>query len=57
MQGTNSFGYRGEAMNSLCCTCDVTVLTTTEPPLGFKLVFDKQGVLETTTRVARKKGM
>jgi DNA mismatch repair protein PMS2 len=35
----NFYGFRGEALNSLCVIANVTIITTTTPPLGTLLKF------------------
>jgi DNA mismatch repair protein PMS2 len=52
----DTFGFRGEALNSLCGTSDVTIITCTCPPLGHKLEFDRTGTVVKTTKMARNKG-
>jgi DNA mismatch repair protein PMS2 len=52
----DSFGFRGEAVNSLCVIAKVTVTTCTAPPLGHLLTFDSRGVLVESKAVACSKG-
>ncbi|CAG8461042.1 13489_t:CDS:10 [Cetraspora pellucida] len=54
----NSFGFRGEALSSLCALSKVVILTCTqeEAPTGFKLEFDSLGKLIKKTPIARERG-
>ncbi|CAG8451698.1 6244_t:CDS:10 [Cetraspora pellucida] len=54
----NSFGFRGEALSSLCALSKVVILTCTqeEAPAGFKLEFDSLGKLIKKTPIARERG-
>ena len=52
-----TFGFRGEALSSLCALSDLTIATrhsTCEH--GYKLRFDRNGVLEKTEHCAREPG-
>ncbi|KAI9358709.1 hypothetical protein BD770DRAFT_386803 [Pilaira anomala] len=53
-----TFGFRGEALSSLCALCHLTVITATkeQAPMGFKLEFDINGILTSKTPVARSVG-
>ncbi|KAF8621431.1 hypothetical protein AX15_007791 [Amanita polypyramis BW_CC] len=52
-----SFGFRGEALSSLCALCDgVLVMTTTNGPMGIQLDLEKSGKVGKKTRVARQRG-
>ncbi|CAG8598738.1 3095_t:CDS:2, partial [Diversispora eburnea] len=52
------FGFRGEALSSLCALSKVTVITSTqeEVPTGNKLEYNFNGELIKTTSVARERG-
>lgn len=53
----NTFGFRGEALSSLCALSELSIVTrhsTSEH--GFKLEFDKNGVLTKKEPCAREKG-
>ncbi|CAG8644829.1 32401_t:CDS:10 [Gigaspora margarita] len=54
----DSFGFRGEALSSLCALSKVMILTCTqeEAPAGFKLEFDSLGKLIKKTSIARERG-
>ena len=56
LQKIRTFGFRGEALSSMCCTCDVEITTATSGPLGTKLVYDKSGNVVSMDPVARQKG-
>ena len=50
-----TFGFRGEALSSLCALCDnVAVTTTTGGPMGIQLDLEKSGKVGKKTRVARQ---
>ncbi|KAK2464851.1 hypothetical protein APHAL10511_003150 [Amanita phalloides] len=52
-----TFGFRGEALSSLCALCEgVTVTTTTNGPMGIQLDLEKSGRVGKRTRVARQRG-
>lgn len=53
---TDTFGFRGEAISSLCSLSSLEVSTCTTPPLGFKLYYDRMGCLTKSVRAARSKG-
>ncbi|KAK2588344.1 hypothetical protein KPH14_004360 [Odynerus spinipes] len=53
----DTFGFRGEALSSLCALGDLSIITrhsTSEH--GFKLEFDKNGILQKKEACAREKG-
>lgn len=54
----NSFGFRGEALSSLCALSHLVVTTCVEAdvPKGSRLSFDPTGVLTDTTVVASPRG-
>ncbi|CAI5532442.1 unnamed protein product [Closterium sp. Naga37s-1] len=46
LQSLSSFGFRGEALSSLCALADVTITTrTANEPIATRLVFDHSGKL------------
>ncbi|CAG8648121.1 4318_t:CDS:10 [Paraglomus brasilianum] len=53
-----SFGFRGEALSSLCALSKLTVITSTEEqaPSGRKLEYDANGRLAKTIPTARERG-
>ncbi|CAI7746171.1 unnamed protein product [Closterium sp. NIES-54] len=59
LQSLSSFGFRGEALSSLCALADVTITTrTANEPIATRLVFDHSGKLPPGPReqVARAVG-
>ena len=57
MQDLNSFGFRGEALSSLCALADVYVVTRqADQSAGVKLEFDHTGNLKGTFAAARSIG-
>ncbi|KAG9397145.1 DNA mismatch repair protein family PMS1 (MLH2) [Carpediemonas membranifera] len=52
-----SFGFRGEALHSLCSFADLVVTTSsTENGVGHRIVYDSDGVLVESTETARTRG-
>ncbi|KAJ2636390.1 ATP-binding mismatch repair protein [Coemansia sp. RSA 1286] len=58
LEGVNTFGFRGEALSSLCAVSKAVVTTATEEtaPVGMKLEYDHNGEFVRKTPVAREKG-
>ncbi|KAJ2664560.1 ATP-binding mismatch repair protein [Coemansia sp. RSA 1200] len=58
LAGVSTFGFRGEALSSLCAVATVTVTTATSEsaPMGTQLEYDGDGELATQTPVARERG-
>ena len=56
LSSIKTFGFRGEAISSLCCTCDVEITTATSGPLGVKLNYDNAGNVKSKVSIARQKG-
>ncbi|KAK0208879.1 hypothetical protein DFS33DRAFT_1306169 [Desarmillaria ectypa] len=53
----SSFGFRGEAVSSLCAMCEsVTVTTRADDPIGVVLNIDKTGKIKSKKRAARQRG-
>ncbi|KXN83171.1 Mismatch repair endonuclease PMS2 [Leucoagaricus sp. SymC.cos] len=52
-----TFGFRGEALSSLCALCQtVQITTSTAPPMGTCLDLDSSGSIKQRKPVARKRG-
>lgn len=52
-----SFGFRGEALSSLSALSDLSIVTRdSKSGHGFKLQFDKHGILEKKEKIARERG-
>ena len=58
MTSVSSFGFRGEALSSLCAVGNVTVITSqeSEAPVGTKLELNTHGRIKSKTSVARERG-
>lgn len=56
LETVSTFGYRGEALNSLCCTCNVVIITARDPPMGQKLEFNHLGELISSVSTAHARG-
>ncbi|KAJ7758016.1 histidine kinase-like ATPase [Mycena metata] len=52
-----TFGFRGEALSSLCALCEsVVVSTATRPPIGVTLEMESSGKVRHKGKVARQRG-
>lgn len=50
-----SFGFRGEALSSLCALSETVIVTTaTAAPMGVSLEMDRSGRVKKKSRVARQ---
>ncbi|KAJ2065217.1 ATP-binding mismatch repair protein [Coemansia sp. S146] len=58
LDGVTTFGFRGEALSSLCAVATVTIVTATREsaPMGMSLEYDHSGELVGSTAVARERG-
>lgn len=57
LQSLTTFGFRGEALSSLCALCNLTVETRTKnEPVGTHLTFDHSGLVRAETKTARQVG-
>jgi DNA mismatch repair protein PMS2 len=58
LDNVTTFGFRGEALSSLCALSDFTVVTATEneAPKGTKLEFENSGKVKSKSMVAAQKG-
>ncbi|KAI9488678.1 hypothetical protein BDB00DRAFT_30829 [Zychaea mexicana] len=58
LESVRTFGFRGEALSSLCSLCEVVVATATkeQAPRGVKLVYDAEGHLVSQSPFARAMG-
>lgn len=52
----STFGFRGEAVSSLCSLANVSITTCTKDPLANKLIFDRYGNITSKNIVSGKKG-
>ncbi|KAF8129881.1 DNA mismatch repair protein MutL [Boletus edulis] len=54
-----TFGFRGEALSSLCALCDgftVTTATCSEAPMGTVIEMDRNGKMRSKGKIARQRG-
>ncbi|PIA15367.1 DNA mismatch repair protein MutL [Coemansia reversa NRRL 1564] len=58
LEGVATFGFRGEALSSLCAVANVTITTATREsaPMGVELEFDNSGELLAQKPTARERG-
>ncbi|KAI9479917.1 ATP-binding mismatch repair protein [Coemansia sp. RSA 989] len=58
LESVQSFGFRGEALSSLCAVSRVQVTTATREtaPVGEQLEYSQEGILESSKPVARERG-
>ncbi|KAJ2799049.1 ATP-binding mismatch repair protein [Coemansia guatemalensis] len=58
LEGVETFGFRGEALSSLCAVANVTITTATREsaPMGVELEFDSNGELVSQKPMARERG-
>lgn len=57
MQTLSSFGFRGEALSSLCAVSELMVTTrTAQDVAGSRVVYDSSGGIEGQTSIARARG-
>ncbi|KAL4202781.1 hypothetical protein AMTRI_Chr02g222890 [Amborella trichopoda] len=57
LQSLTSFGFRGEALSSLCALGDLSIETRTKnDPVGTHLTFDHSGLIASERKIARQVG-
>ncbi|KAJ3107346.1 Mismatch repair endonuclease pms2 [Phlyctochytrium planicorne] len=58
LTSVKTFGFRGEALSSLCATGNVSIITATreQAPMGTKLEYASSGQLSSSLSFAREKG-
>eukprot|EP00158_Paraphelidium_tribonemae_P008844 Partr_v1_DN28705_c1_g1_i1_m62231 putative PMS2 postmeiotic segregation increased 2 (S. cerevisiae) len=56
LESVETFGFRGEALSSLCALAKVSIVTACDPPVGHKLVFDQNGEIVESVPMARERG-
>jgi len=58
LDSVTTFGFRGEALSSLCALSDLQIITATaaEAPKGTKLEFEMSGKLKSRSVTAAQKG-
>ncbi|KXS17799.1 hypothetical protein M427DRAFT_54388 [Gonapodya prolifera JEL478] len=50
----STYGFRGEALNSLCAIADVSIVTATKEPLGFELQLSSTSTLDAPPKPAAR---
>ncbi|KAJ3321337.1 ATP-binding mismatch repair protein [Boothiomyces sp. JEL0866] len=56
LEQISSFGFRGEAIHALCQLSDLTVITSTQSPVGYLLKYSSDGELKSSKPTHRKRG-